>query len=587
MKEQIKPHRILIVDDTPVNLDVLRVILTGQGYQVTSAANGIASLESVRSDPPDLILLDIMMPEMSGYEVCRILKSDERTSRIPVIFISALSEIKDIVMAFEAGGVDYIIKPFKMEEVLARVNTQLELLEAVREKEESHLLLQTIFDSIENTIVTVDDQLQIINTNRPLDKICPGMSGDRVSFQERIGRGTVACVQPLLQTLETRKPVKEYRVKCNCEGGAERTLVLNTAPLIRKQNELGGAVLVIRDVTRLVELENTLLSKHSYHNIIGKSEKMRKIYDLLERTAELDVNVLICGANGTGKELIADAIHYAGNRSAHPLIKVNCAALSENLLESELFGHVRGSFTGAVKDRVGRIQAAEGGTLFLDEIGDTSPLFQAKLLRFLEHREFEVVGDSETRKADVRVIAATNQDLSAKVGEKRFREDLFYRLKGLMIQLPPLRERVEDIPLLASHFIGVFREALKKNIEGMDENVRKIFLEYHWPGNVRELKSTLHYACALCDGELIRQQHLPEELLSESATLRHFMKHEDPPGSTRGTGPEKETICATLESTDWNKAKTARLLGISRATLYTKILKYGIGEKTGDGPHAE
>jgi DNA-binding NtrC family response regulator len=233
-----------------------------------------------------------------------------------------------------------------------------------------------------------------------------------------------------------------------------------------------------------------------------------------------------------------------------------------------------------VKDRVGRCQAAEGGTLFLDEIGSISPQFQAKLLRFLEQKEFERVGDSKTLKADVRVVAATNQDLSAQVSEKQFREDLFYRLKGLMIQLPALRDRVDDIPLLTSHFIRISRKSLNKNIEGLAENVASLFLEYPWPGNVRELKGVIHYACALCPGEVIQKEHLPPDIFSETALMQLARRKTD----SMNEGPlnresEKESILAMLEKTDWNKAKTARLLEVSRATLYTKLLKYGIEAK--------
>lgn len=473
MDEKQKINNILIVDDTPENLTILLKMLEEQGCQVRPVLSGEIALKSVRIDPPDLILLDIMMPEMDGFEVCRRLKTNELTSQIPIIFISALAEGKDIVKAFQAGGVDYITKPFQAEEVLARVrshlelqNTHIELQNAIREKDESHMMLQTIMESIENIIVTVDDQLQVINANRSLDAICDSMSGDGMTFQERLNTGSGPCAEVLLQTIKSNEPVKEYRVKCSCGGGAEKTLVLNTAPLVRQHKEPGGAVLVVRDITRLATLENELLEKHNYRNIIGKSEPMQKIYSILGRTADLDVNVLVCGDSGTGKELIAEAIHYGGSRATGPLVKVNCAALPESLLESELFGHVRGAFTGAVKDRVGRCQAAEGGTLFLDEIGDISPQFQAKLLRFLEQKEFERIGDSRTLKADVRVVSATNQDLSAKVSEKKFREDLFYRLKGIMIQLPSLKERTDDIPLLTSHFIRASRKSLNKNIEG-------------------------------------------------------------------------------------------------------------------------
>lgn len=590
MREPQKKNNILIVDDTPMNLTVLQEILTAQGYRIRSALSGGIALKLVHADPPDLILLDIVMPEMDGYEVCRILKSQELTGQIPIIFNSALTEVEDIVKAFQVGGVDYITKPFKAAEVLARVsthlelqNTHLELQDAIREKNESYMVLQTILGSIENTIVTVDDQLQVINANRSLDTICGSMPGDEMTFQERLNNGSGPCAEALLQTLKSNKPVKEYRVKCSCGGGTKKTLVLNTAPLVRQHNEPSGAVLVIRDITRLATLEKKLLEKHSYRNIIGKSEPMQKIYSILERTADLDVNVLVCGDSGTGKELIAEAIHYGSSRAAGPLVKVNCAALSESLLESELFGHARGAFTGAVRDRVGRCQAAEGGTLFLDEIGDISPQFQAKLLRFLEQKEFERIGDSRTLKADVRVVSATNHVLSAKVMEKKFREDLFYRLKGIMLQLPPLKERIDDIPLLTSHFIRISRKSLNKNIEGLSENVTRLFLEYPWPGNVRELKGAIHYACALCPGEIIQREHLPTELFSETSLEKLARRKTDLTNEQIiGQGSEKESIMILLEKTGWNKAKAARLLGVSRSTFYTKLFKYGINAKPED-----
>jgi len=580
MDQLVKKNNILIVDDTPKNLSVLRQLLTEKGYVVRPALSGQVALKTVQTQIPDLILLDIMMPEMDGYEVCSILKSDEQTAHIPIIFISALTEAGGILKAFEVGGVDYITKPFKPEEVMARVQTHLELQNAIREKEASHIMLQTILDSIDNAIVTVDNQFQIINSNRPMAEICGNLPGDKRTFQERLEEGSGPCVEILQQALKGRKKAKEYRVECSCGGQNGRTLVLNASPLVGQQNEPTGAVLVIRDITRLASLEKNLLEQHSYRDIIGKNEMMQKIYSLLEQTADLDVNVLIWGDSGTGKELIAEAIHHAGNRASQPLIKVNCAALSESLLESELFGHVSGAFTGAVKDRIGRCQAAEGGTLFLDEIGDISPNFQAKLLRFLEQKEFERIGDSKTLKADVRVVAATNHDLQEKVKDKEFREDLFYRLKGILVKLPSLRERGDDIPLLTSHFVGISRKSMGKNIQGLDDNVSKLFMDYQWPGNIRELKSTIHYACALCSGEIIQEEHLPPEFLSAASDGSLAIKKVGSTNKGSGEpGSEKESIVAILEKTDWNKAKTARLLGVSRATLYSKLLKYGIGEK--------
>lgn len=575
MTQQEEKENILIVDDTPENLTVLREMLADQGYRVRPALNGEIALKAVRTNLPDLILLDILMPEMDGYEVCNILKSSEATRQVPIIFISALTEKENILRAFQAGGVDYISKPFQAEEVIARVRTHLELQRVIREREESRNIMQIILESIENTIITVDSQLRVINCNKPLDKIC-GIKGGIESFQNSLQKGQGPCAQTLLQTLEKGEPLKEIRVECSCNGATNRILVLNTALLKGQKNAPVGAVLVIRDITRLATLEKRLLDKHRFRNIIGSSEKMQQIYSLLERTADLDVNVLIYGESGTGKELIAEAVHSSGSKADGPLVKVNCAALSDSLLESELFGHVRGAFTGAVRDRAGRCQAAEGGTLFLDEIGDITPRFQAKLLRFLEQKEYERIGESETRKADVRVVAATNQDLQEKVETREFREDLLFRLKGVLIELPPLRERGEDIPLLVSHFLEISRNSLNKNIEGLDDEVSRIFLEYPWPGNIRELKSTIHYGCALSNGEIIQKKDLPPEIISAEELTKLARRKTDTTPKKAEEQSTKERILAMLEKTDWNKAKTARLLRISRATLYTKLLKYNI-----------
>lgn len=581
MDQQKVKSDILIVDDTFENLSVLRKLLTENGYLVRPALSGEIALNAVRSNLPDLILLDILMPGMDGYEVCRVLKSNQKTAHIPIIFISALTEVEGIIKAFKVGGVDYITKPFKTEEVMARVRTHLTLKNAIREKKQAQLMMQTILESIDNTIVTIDSNFRIVNSNRPLEDICDGISGEDRTFEENLEQGLGPCSEALRQALQENKKVKEYRVECSCGSRTGRTLVLNASPLAGKQRAPTGAVLVIRDISHISSLEKTLVEQNRFCSIIGSNEKMRKIYALLEQTAELDINVLICGESGTGKELIAEAIHLTGSRKDKPMVKVNCAALSESLLESELFGHVSGAYTGAGKDRIGRCQAAEGGTLFLDEIGDISQRFQAKLLRFLEQKEYERVGDSSTLKADVRVVAATNHDLQKKIMKKEFREDLYFRLKGILFKIPALKERSDDIPLLASHFIQIFRKSLKKNIQALDEDVTSLFMEYPWPGNVRELKSIIQYACAICPGEMIEKEHLPGEFLTavsdpHPASPKHDLKDEN----QERISAEKKSILAILEKTDWNKAKAARLLGISRGTLYSKLLKYGIEEKS-------
>ena len=325
-------------------------------------------------------------------------------------------------------------------------------------------------------------------------------------------------------------------------------------------------MLVIRDLTRVAEMEGELRGRYNLHNIVGKSHKLQRIFRLLDELMNTDTTVLITGETGTGKELIAKALHYGGVRAAKPMVTVNCSALPENLLESELFGHVKGAFTGASKDRVGRFQAAHGGTIFLDEVGDIPPNLQLKLLRVLQEKTFERVGDSTTYQVDVRVIAATNCDLKKKVSLGEFREDLYYRLKVLEIALPPLRERREDIPLLINHFLTLFNKSYNKSIEGISQDALKIFMIYPWPGNVRELQHAIEHAFVLCNSPTITLEHLPAE-------IKDYSPQEVPAPADRPkiSSLQPPDILQALVKTGWNKAKAARLLGISRPTLYQLI----------------
>jgi transcriptional regulator with PAS, ATPase and Fis domain len=297
--------------------------------------------------------------------------------------------------------------------------------------------------------------------------------------------------------------------------------------------------------------------------LLGESQAIRAIFGKIEQLAEYDSLVLITGESGTGKELAAEAIHRGSRRAAGPLVKVNCAALSETLLESELFGHVRGSFTGAVRDKVGRFQAAEGGSLFLDEIGDMSPQIQLKLLRFLEQYEYERVGESTTRQADVRIIAATNADLQAKVRDGLFREDLFYRIKVVGLHMPPLRERVGDVPLLAAHFLRRYAPP-GQGEPRISKEVMEFLVRHQWPGNVRELRHAMEHASVMSRGEAVELRHLPDELREVTPPRQH--------GGGSGVGPED--IFEALRASDFNKARAAKLLGISRVTLYRKLERH-------------
>ena len=309
------------------------------------------------------------------------------------------------------------------------------------------------------------------------------------------------------------------------------------------------------------------------HNIIGKSEKMQTIYSYIENLVDVQSTVLITGESGTGKELVAEALHYKGGRNSKPLVKVNCSALSDSLLESELFGHVKGSFTGALKDRIGRFKMADGGTILLDEIGDISPKIQVKLLRVLQEKTFERVGESTPTKVDVRVVACTNQDLSKKIERREFREDLYYRLNVVEIKVSPLKDRKEDIPLLIDHFVIKFNKKISKNITGISTDVQKMFMNYSWPGNVRELEHALEHAFILCHQKTITHKHLPPVFEKFFVTKAdRFKDMED---------DERKSIIQALEKTAGNKTMAARLLGISRRSIYRRIKDYKIQMQNG------
>ena len=369
-----------MVDDTPASLRLLSELLTQHGYRVRPAADGALALKSVAAKTPDLILLDVNMPGMDGYEVCRRLKADEKSSRIPVIFISAFGDTRQKVTGFEAGGLDYITKPFEAEEVLARVKT--------------HLRLRQAEEALRNAQNTLE-----------------------LRVQER--------------TAELRRALEEIEA-------------------LKSQLEL-----------RNDYLQEAVVEAKAFGDLVGQSAALRHIVSQIDVVAPTEASVLILGETGTGKELVAHEIHQRSARKEGPLVRVNCASIPRELFESEFFGHVKGSFTGAVKDRAGRFETAEGGTIFLDEVGEIPVDIQNKLLRVLQEKRYERVGGDVTRRANVRIVAATNRDLKKAVAAGRFREDLYYRLNVFPIQVPPLRERMDDIPLLAKHFVELSTRELK------------------------------------------------------------------------------------------------------------------------------
>ncbi|HEO70681.1 MAG TPA: PAS domain-containing protein [Candidatus Hydrogenedentes bacterium] len=359
-----------------------------------------------------------------------------------------------------------------------------------------------------------------------------------------------------------------------------------TVPVIKSARALkaadgtvAGVVETLTDLSRLGwhETPHPVRTQHEYGGLVGKSAAMLEVFRLITLAAASEVNVLISGETGVGKELVAKAIHELSERRAGPFVTVNCSALSESLLESELFGHARGAFTGAIRDYVGRFETANGGVIFLDEIGELSPVVQVKLLRILQQREFNRVGETTARPVDVRVVAATHRNLLERVREGAFREDLYYRLKVFSIPLPPLRQRKEDIPLLTDHFVERFNAETGKDILGLTQDAMRIVLDYCWPGNVRELENALAHAFVTCPGGHVGPFDLPVEI--RRVEFKHMLCDEkragapDGPQGPRSRSVHRERLLELLEACDWNKAEVARRLGIARTSVWRRMKK--------------
>jgi two-component system response regulator HydG len=541
--------------------------LADAGYEVTAAADFGSALARLDESEFDLIFADIILGGRSGIDVIRVVRERELASQ--VVVITGAPHLDTASEALRLGAFDYISKPVDQETLLRVAKTALKHKRLVDEKEKYRADLEAIFRSVKDGIITVDERLRIVEVNEAAGKIC-GLTRDQRGrpFGEVPTDCGKKCLRALSETIEKKTPAEADRLECGRQAASAQVVSISTSPLLDHQRVSSGAVMVVRDETRLAGLEKDLGERRRFHDLIGGSNRMQKIYGLIETLADVQTTVLITGESGTGKELVAEALHYRGGRSGRPLVKVNCAALSESLLESELFGHVKGAFTGAVKDKTGRFEKADGGTIFLDEIGEISQRTQLRLLRVLQEMEFERVGDSETVKVDVRVIAATNKDLAEKVREGEFREDLYYRLKVVEIPLPPLRKHPEDISDLTQHFLSKFNAKLGREVRAISSDVRKIFMEYHWPGNVRELEHTLEHACILCSGDTVTREDLPSYFRDISVS--------GAPADRLAKRDEAGEIRAALEKTAGNKVKAARLLGIDRRTLYRKIDRYRI-----------
>ncbi|MCX7991958.1 MAG: sigma-54 dependent transcriptional regulator, partial [Proteobacteria bacterium] len=452
--------KILVVDDEKGMRDLLRKVLSKEGYEVILAEDGEEGLTLIKENAFDIVIADLDMPVMNGIEMIK--RAKDFDPNITIIIITAYASIESAVEALKLGAYDYLIKPFEIDELKIIVKKAMERINLVSEN---------------------------------------------------------------------------------------------------------------------IYLKQEIEEKFYFPGVIGKSESMEKVFELIDAVSKTDSLVLIEGESGTGKELIAKAIHQNSRRRNNPFIVLNCGALSEGVLESELFGHERGSFSGAFTQRKGRFELAHTGTLFIDEIGELSLSAQTRLLRVLQEKEFERVGGNHPIKVDVRIITATNKNLEKEVKENRFREDLYYRLNVFKINVPPLRDRKEDIVELAGFFITRFSKDMNKGVKGLSPEAVRMLKNYSWPGNIRELQNVIERAVVLCKDEIITPRELPENL-SKEAELRDQVEIKS--GETLDDAIErieKSIILKALKKCDFSQTKTAEYLGVKRTTLRYKLEKYGFISK--------
>ncbi len=458
----------------------------------------------------------------------------------------------------------------------ARKSPEAERLTSEMNKRESDPGTAAILNSISDGVFTVDSDWHITSFNRAAEKITG------VSQAEALGKPCCEVFRAsicerdcaLRHTMETGKPLVGRPITILSADGREVPISVSTALLRGAGGHVIGGAETFRDLSALEELRKELLGNLGPENIAAHSHRMQEVLKVLPRIAESGATCLVVGESGTGKELVARALHKLSPRREKPFVAVNCGALPDTLLESELFGYMAGAFTDARKDKPGRFAAAEGGTLFLDEIGDVSPAMQVRLLRVLQEREYQPLGSTETLKADVRLITATNRNMEELVAAERFRQDLYYRINVVRVEVPPLRERPEDIPVLAEYFVHHLNLLHQREVAGVDRAVLKLLMRHDWPGNVRELENAIEHAFVLCPEGLISPEYLPPQLLALNGTRRQ------PMGTTLA---EIETwaVRMALERNKGNRRETANELGIDPSTLWRKLKKLGLESEEG------
>jgi DNA-binding NtrC family response regulator len=649
---------ILVSDDDPIEREILESLLNGQGYKLAFASNGMETLEKAQELTPDLILLDIMMPEMDGIEVCRRLRADDVLAEVPVVMVTALDDRDSRLRSIEAGADNFISKPFDRTELLAhvqtitRLNRYRQLVTANQKLEQDFIQLSALYDisSALNSIVDVDELLRfIIRKTKGLlgverasvmfhdqerdELYFPVVSVEEDEIEDHLKKlrfstdsgvagwvfrnqepalvsdvsadkrfcgeidkktgfvtRSVLCVplhgkEGVIGVLEAvNKKVGDFTVEDQSLLGA---IGDNIAVSIEKANlyrDLQKAEATLRKQN--ADLRMAVKQKYRFENIVGISDKILNVIKRAEQVSLTNSTVIIYGETGTGKELLARAIHNSSPRSSESFIPINCGAIPENLLESELFGHEKGAFTSAASKRIGRFEEGDGGTIFLDEIGDMPINLQVRLLRVLQEGVIQRLGSNQDIPIDVRIITATHQDLGQLVKEEKFRQDLFYRLRVFELVVPPLRERREDIPLLVEHFIGHYNNKFNKKIAGIEPSALSILQRHDYPGNIRELQHIIESAMILCSNETITINSLPKHIYpvkadknTDSEDEKLIPKNKEELAAARAEAQKKVEyifLKELLTSTDGNISKAARKAGMNRSWLTELIERHGL-----------
>jgi PAS domain S-box-containing protein len=476
----------------------------------------------------------------------------------------------------EQGRVAGAVELHKDMAILGEYITAVEQARESVEREKGNQ--ETILAGIADGVFTVDRDLTVTGANAKCLELLGKREEDVVGRQcTDVFRSNICDSDcPIRWALEHRKNVIDCRERILGDGDRAVEVLKSVFLLSDPEADDARVVGIMRDVSEYNELKRAAAQRHKFFGLVSRSPRMQEVFRLVDTISTSDTSVLITGESGTGKELIATAIQESSLRRKKPFLKINCSALTETLLESELFGHEKGAFTGAVAEKPGKFEVADGGTVFLDEVGDMSLGLQAKLLRLLQEREFQRVGGHRTIKVDVRLIAATNKDLKAEIEAGRFREDIYYRLCVIPIRLEPLRERPEDIPLLIHHFMDVFRQKYRRPIRELSERALHMLTRYPWPGNVRELQNVIEYAFVCCNGPRLMREHLPVEIRSSvpGGGLPETVSP-DEEGTEQGT--LKQRILQLLQTHGGNRGEVARVLGISRTTLWRRMKDLGIG----------